>query len=303
MIQYSNFNRRFINSIFLLLFWGFLPKYFGAENPNSPSKHCLWSLKSKSNIIYFMGSIHVLTKKSYPLPDAFENAYKNSGSLVFETDLNIVNDSDFLLKMVTSGTYPDGQTLKENISEKTYNLLQEQIKKLGLTANIFDRLKPWSCALMLTSLELNRLGFDQKFGIDLYFFNKAKKDNKKINGLESNDYHLKLLDELMGNDEEDFMLDTLTDLDQTEKNANDLVGFWEKGDVKELDSFLNSGFEDFPKLHQRLVIQRNYNWIPKIEELMKQKENVLVIVGTGHLVGKESVVEILTNKGYAIKQL
>jgi hypothetical protein len=39
-----------------------------------------------------------------------------------------------------------------------------------------------------------------------------------------------------------------------------------------------------------------------IENFMQQKHNVLVIVGAGHLVGPNSVVNILQQKGYKVEQ-
>ena len=35
---------------------------------------------------------------------------------------------------------------------------------------------------------------------------------------------------------------------------------------------------------------------------MKQKDNVLIIVGAGHLVGNDSVIDLLRKKGYRVIQ-
>jgi uncharacterized protein len=35
---------------------------------------------------------------------------------------------------------------------------------------------------------------------------------------------------------------------------------------------------------------------------MKQNKNVMLVVGAGHLVGPESVVDLLKKKGYQVKQ-
>jgi uncharacterized protein YbaP (TraB family) len=52
-----------------------------------------------------------------------------------------------------------------------------------------------------------------------------------------------------------------------------------------------------------MIVDRNKDWVPKIQQFMRSNENYLVIVGTGHLVGKESVVDLLRAKGYQVEQL
>ena len=52
-----------------------------------------------------------------------------------------------------------------------------------------------------------------------------------------------------------------------------------------------------------MVSDRNKNWIPKIEELLKGKDDVLVVVGAAHLVGTQGVVALLKAKGYTIEQM
>jgi uncharacterized protein YbaP (TraB family) len=78
---------------------------------------------------------------------------------------------------------------------------------------------------------------------------------------------------------------------------------WTTGDVSALDNLLNEGLKDVPSLFARLVTDRNAAWIPRIEELVKSRDDALVVVGAGHLVGKKGVVEMLRAKGYAVDQM
>jgi uncharacterized protein YbaP (TraB family) len=50
------------------------------------------------------------------------------------------------------------------------------------------------------------------------------------------------------------------------------------------------------------LVARNRKWIPKIEALLNDDKNYLVIVGTGHLVGQGSVIELLKRDGIAATQ-
>ena len=77
---------------------------------------------------------------------------------------------------------------------------------------------------------------------------------------------------------------------------------WKSGDSQGLHSIMNQSFADHPKQYERLVLQRNKNWLPVLEKILKENELTLVVVGAGHLVGPQSVVELLKNKGYKVVQ-
>ena len=51
-----------------------------------------------------------------------------------------------------------------------------------------------------------------------------------------------------------------------------------------------------------MLTDRNRTWVPRIEELARGPKNAIVIVGAGHLVGKEGVVELLRKKGLKVMQ-
>jgi uncharacterized protein YbaP (TraB family) len=59
-------------------------------------------------------------------------------------------------------------------------------------------------------------------------------------------------------------------------------------------------FESFPALYDSLVVARNERWIDSLEELLASPQSHLVVVGALHLVGKHSVVELLTARGLRV---
>jgi hypothetical protein len=60
---------------------------------------------------------------------------------------------------------------------------------------------------------------------------------------------------------------------------------------------------EYPEINQALVINRNHDWLPHIEQALKEKEPVFIVVGALHLLGKEGLVAILKEKGYLVQQL
>jgi uncharacterized protein YbaP (TraB family) len=154
----------------------------------------------------------------------------------------------------------------------------------------------------LTLIEFQRRGFDPKYGIDTYFFGRAKQDGKDIFFLETVDEQLALFTGMDRQDQEAFLLQTLKDLEVIGRLAPDMLKAWRHGDAGRLAEIMRISFREHPHIYGRLVTQRNRKWVPKIEALMGQGENVLVVVGAGHLAGERSLPDLFREKGYPVAQ-
>ena len=278
------------------------PLYAQQVEEAAPSKSCLWVVETTSNQVFLMGSLHVLKSSAYPLAAEIDRAYASSQRLVFETDIGAMMDPAVLAKMMELGVYPEGQDLFQNISGATRKNLEKKLQDLGLPPANFSRFKPWFLAVTLTTLELQRLGFNPLYGIDLHFYTKAKADEKELAYLESVEYQLNLLGNMNAQDQKSFLTQTLKDLEISAQLADDMMTAWQNGDADDLYALLFKSFEDHPGIEDRLLTRRNKDWIQQIETMLKEPKNTMVIVGAGHLIGPEGLVELLKQKGYDVKQ-
>jgi len=304
--------RHFVKSALgLVLFVSFLLTFFFTTNPGlhakstavqQTHKSSLWSIETQSNKFYLLGSLHLLKQDSYPLAAAIGSAYADSRKIVFETDIAALQEPAMQAKLLQLGLYPEGSNLLQDLDGRTRQLLEKKMGALGLPLEQFARFKPWFIALTLTTLELQRMGFSPLYGLDVHFFNKARTDAKEIGFLEPAEFQLNLLGKMVKKDQIAFLNQTLKDLEVVNELAADLVKFWKAGNAKGLHELLFRSFKDYPDIHDRLLIQRNKKWVEEIEVLMRENKNVLFVVGAGHLVGPESVVDLLQKRGYKVKQ-
>jgi uncharacterized protein YbaP (TraB family) len=265
-------------------------------------KSCLWSIQKGSHRLYLLGSIHFLKSDAYPLAAAIENAYSSSRKVVFETDMNAMLDPAVAQKMMQLALYPQGQTLDRQLRPETLNRLKAKMNELGLPMQQFSRFKPWFIALTLAQLELQRMGFNPAYGVDMHFFGRAKNDQKQTGFLEPIDFQLNLLAKMSTTDQDALLIQTLEEMDMINELAADLLAYWKSGDAQNLYELLNKSFRGRPGLRDKLLIQRNKRWVSGIEALLKENKNVLVVAGAGHLVGPDSLVDLLHKKGHSVKQ-
>jgi uncharacterized protein YbaP (TraB family) len=213
-----------------------------------------------------------------------------------------MNDPESQGMIMKKGLYPQGQKLSEHISSETYSLLQKRLATSGLSIAQFEQFRPWFMALSIGLMELQRLGYDPNLGIDRYFFEKAKRDGKEKIFFEANSFQLNLMASLNNRHQDMFLKGVLKELDVVESLAADMLDAWETGNTGKLDAILQKSHSEDPAIYKRFFTDRNRNWVSKIRRFLKQHDDVLIIVGAGHLVGKDSVVDLLRQHGYKVRQ-
>lgn len=277
------------------------PAARGRVAAKAPARHMLWKVPGARNTVYLLGSVHALTPDVYPLAPVIERAFDEAERVVFELDL----DSAMARApgMLAAGRYEGGRTLKTELDPATYALLERKLAAYGLPAQAIAPLEPWLVALTLSQLENQRAGMRPEYGIDVYFNGKAQKAGKRRGALETFDGQIALFDQLPAAVQDTLLRSTLDNLDSTRSRMAKTVAAWRAGDVDQLDRIINRAFVDHPALRARLLVDRNRAWIPPIEQLLAGDDDVLVVVGAGHLVGKDGVVALLRQRGRRAEQL
>ena len=98
------------------------------------------------------------------------------------------------------------------------------------------------------------------------------------------------------------LADTLKALDTETSNVTTLTDAWKAGDAPTVERIVLSDLKTDPVMYQRLLVERNRNWIPKLEALFSRPGHAFVVVGAAHLVGPDGIVAMLRARGYTVEQ-
>ena len=270
---------------------------------SADAKTFAWKVSGKGGVIYLVGSVHLLSKDFYPLNPAIEAAYKDADLLVEEVDMAEMLDPAAQMGFLARGMLPSSTPLEKAISPATYALVTKRAGDLGLPLEPLKLLKPWMVALMLVQMEWQRAGFDPELGLDRHFYDQAKADGKTVQGLETAEYQISRLDELPLPQQERLLSESLKDLDSERANMTKLVEAWRSGDGPAVERIVLSELKQEPVLYQRLLVERNRNWVPKLEALFTRPRHALVVVGAAHLVGPDGLLTALRAKGSTVEQM
>ena len=159
------------------------------------------------------------------------------------------------------------------------------------------RFKPWMLAITLQGMELMKAGFDPALGLDQHFYDQAKESGKTVQGLETVEFQISRFDTMTMEQQDRMLAETLKELATETATVGKLGDAWKAGDVPAIERIALADLKSDPAMYQRLLVERNRNWMPKIEALFARKGRALVVVGAAHLVGPDGLIAMLQGKG------
>lgn len=266
------------------------------------TRNFLWKATAGQNVVYLVGSVHALSADYYPLGPALEAAFKDSDTLVEEVDLAEMISPEAQMKVLARGMLPADQSLDKVLSPATFASVSRRIGNLGVPMAPLMRFKPWMLAIALEGFELQKLGFDPDLGLDKYFYDLAQSQGKTVQGLETAEYQISRFDQMSGDHQDRFLAGTLKELDSESVNLGTLAKAWKAGDVATVERIVLQELKSDSVLYQRLLVDRNRNWLPTIESFFTRRGRTFIVVGAAHLVGPDGLVAMLKAKGYSVEQ-
>lgn len=267
----------------------------------APARHSLWSLKGRTNTVYLLGSVHFLSQ-SEQLPAIVDAAYGEAESLIMEIDMDDLDPMEMQQVTLELGLLPPDQTLEQLLGAATYATVAQKARALGIDPGMLNRFRPWFAAMTLVQLHLMKMGLDPNAGVEQRLTVRASGDGKPIQGLETLRQQLGMLAALPDEQQREFLLYSVEDTERATREIDALLAAWRSGNSDELAKLLSDGFEEYPDLYRPLTVDRNRQWIASIEDLLDDRDDYLIVVGTLHLVGKDSVIELLEARGHEVKQ-
>ncbi|OUR80100.1 TraB/GumN family protein [Colwellia psychrerythraea] len=266
----------------------------------------VWKVSKGNDYIFIGGTVHILPPSELPLPKEFDQAYKQSDSIVLEAKLPDASDAEFQLNMMQQMTYSNGKTISSFLSTKTQQKLSQYVSSLGVELAMFEHFKPGLLVTMLALLEAKKAQLSGE-GVDIFYSKQANRDNKGIAYLESAEFQMNMIANMGIGDEDRFIKSNLEQMTDFKAMFLGLLKAWRVGDEQQLNKLAILPMKDDPKTFKKLLTDRNQTWISQIERMFagngKSTDKEFVLVGVAHLAGDKSVLALLKAKGYRVEKL
>lgn len=276
------------------------PEPAPAPAVEAPPKPAMWKIADADTTVYLFGTVHVLPPTLSWHSPAVDKALDEAKAVYFETDTE-GDQAAFREILNRLGLYEPSERLSDRLELKDLELLRSALAKLDLPLIAIESMRPWYAGIVISEAVVRKAGYDVSSGVESVMRPVARKAGKEIRFLETVEEQMSSFATLPEDVQIRFLTSGLTEIDSASQELGDLVNAWKAGNVEALSRLLiDEDLGTIPDLHDALLTHRNANWAPEIDTLMKSEAGTFVVaVGAAHLVGKDSVLEMLKPLGYA----
>ncbi len=278
---------------FAILFFPFLfPQHASAQT----DKSLLWEISGNglAQPSYLYGTMHVGDKRAHNFSDATMNAFKQAKAFAGELNMEEVDQ----LAVLNLMKLDSGQQLHSLFQPEEWLKVEDYCKsKLHVNPNDFDA---FNIFFLYSLIAQSQFKNQKGQAVDLYFFGEAKKQGKKLLGLEQMEEQIAAINSMSMGEQKKMLLEAVDGKgDNGEKEMKKMIKYYSKGDLDKLaelsaDAEMSSDFET------AFITSRNHKMAERMVPIMSA-QSTFVAVGALHLPGEEGVIKLLRGMGYDVK--
>lgn len=284
-----------------------------AHNPapaaaHTPNRGALFKVAQGERTLYLFGTIHVGAADFYPLEPRLRSVLKNAPVLALEIDP--LADPQKLLRVVQKYAIAgSGGPTMASLPPSWRTRLERLLTQYGIAPAAVQTMRPWMLASTLTVSEFAAQGYDPALAVDSYLARQAHEHNKKIVELESAESQMALFANLPRDGELLFLQETIAGIEDQEQvqQARDIANAWRHADIKAFDALALQAEQDDSYsgrfVRDVLLHSRNPALADALVRLLARDNNSLAAIGVLHLVGKDSVPELLRKRGLKVERV
>jgi uncharacterized protein YbaP (TraB family) len=286
-------------------------------------KALLWQINGKKikKNSYLYGTIHMIEREDFFMPDYVKEAFSKSKKIIFEINPEEMNEGALIGQMMRMMFMPEGTTLKDLLGEEDYTKVKQKLNEnpmVSMLGEMVDRIKPIILSALLEQGDMGAdgggsdplggglLGGGMGEDITSYegeFTIMAQEEDKPMGGLETVEFQMSMFDSIDLEDQAQMLVEALNSDGSSAEDGADMldqmVELYKDLDVHGLYMMIHeqsSGSMDF---EEQFLTMRNKNWIPLMRDMMKEQPTFFA-VGAGHLGGEEGVIALLRKEGYIL---
>jgi hypothetical protein len=259
----------------------------------------LWVIRDADSTLYLFGTVHVLRLTTAWGSAEVDAAFASADDIWFE--ISNPDDQTALIPLIQRyGVSPDRRLSSLLTAEEMVDL-EAAAAGAGMTAAQLDIFRPWLAGLTLAVAPLTKAGYDPQSGVEQILKARADAAGKPVHGFETIDKQIGVLAGMSEADQLDFLRSALEAWDEATVELDQMVDAWAAGDIATLERItVDEMRAEAPAVYEALLVQRNTDWAGQIQTVLEGSGTAFIAIGAAHLVGEDSVQEILKDRGVTV---
>ena len=285
-----------------LLFLGTPAVADEAPQPVIHATPAIWTVHGPRGTAYLFGSVHVLPKNVEWQTPAIKKAVKRANTFVFELPMADDSRTHAALLLGANTLLPPSIALPSYFDAEMRSEFRAAVEHTQVDPESLVVLRPWWAAKMLDDAMAGKPVLHAEEGVDNKVYLMAKdRGVHDIRAFETPEFQVKVL---KGDANTKNELDLLRAAMKRAAQRpivpfKKLLDAWASGDPSAIATI---NFDSMsPDEKKTMLDDRNSNWVPKIEKMLKEKRTFFITVGAAHLVGPDGVPNLLRQAGYRVE--
>ena len=269
----------------------------------------LWKISGKglSKPSYVIGTHHLAPVSIVESVADFKQVLNAVEQVYGELVMDEMNSPANMQKMQRAIVMPNDTTLNVLLNQAQYDSVAVVVKQLmGVDLKMMNQVKPaFLTSQLAVILAMKSVkGFNPQQQLDGWIQNEAKKQGKKICGLETMDMQMDILfnSQTLKRQAEQLYA-TVTHMAESAEMAKKMTDAYMEQNLELLGDAMHTKLgndcDALPEEEDVLIYNRNENWVKLMPAIMKGNQT-LFAVGAGHLIGKRGVLNLLKKQGYTV---
>ena len=261
----------------------------------------IWIVRDADSELVLFGSVHVLPPGLDWGQARLDPWLRSADDLWFELPVDGATQAETGRIAAARGVLPAGASLSSMLSSSARARLARLAPAYGLDLQQMDRLEPWFAEVVLAGQAYRKAAATGGTGGGQTISLRAPSRLTR-RAFETPDQQIALFDQAPLSVQIASLEDSLKEMEAHPDAYEDLVAAWQKPDLKGLErEAIEPMRKVSPILYQRLLAERNAAWTRTLDLRLKGKGRTVVVVGIGHLIGRDGVPARLRGRGYSVE--
>lgn len=273
--------------------------------PTAEDRSLLWEISGNGleQTSYLFGTIHMIGKEDFFLTEPMKTAFAETNRVAFEIDMEEMSDFSKLMPLMMKTFMANGTTLRDLVSKEEYEMVEEHFAEIGLPMMLLDRIKPMFLSAMSSGDMFGESANPEAMmSYEMELMKMAKEQEKDIAGLETAEFQMSMFDSIPYEAQAKMLVESIESGQEGDDQFEEMVKMYKDQDIYRMQNMLEDEGEGISEYQDLLLAGRNRNWIPIMEDMMKEGPTFFA-VGAGHLGGTVGVIALLREQGYQVKAI
>ncbi len=270
-----------------------------ARNDGPP----IWVVEDYDSKLYLYGTVHLLPSDLDWQKNDMKDVFDESGTVFFELDTSGQAGIDIVVLTQSLGQYQGGRRLSDGFDSYQIKLLEAVSHNGKIPLGVLQTMKPWLAGEMITMAAAQDAGLTAELSADEALKNRAERLQKNVIYLDDAETQIRASADLPRYAQLNLLVETMEKYNSIGSDLVQIAEKWAEGNERELRDMMGTTMKDrSPELYEALIVKRNQNWTEQMTRFMEDSGTGFAAVGLSHLLGEDSVQNMLRDQGYNVSR-